>query len=234
MEIELSARLKDDLKWDLSKVDGDNFFWHLQLGIGEFSFDDEMAFQAASIAVKKYSEAIQPFLERTIGVSLYQGSLLCDDQTVQWLRMVARNLPEELPVFLIFEMEGISRSETLALISPDRFEQFELILKPDPRQKGENPKIGVCMFEGIESVLQILDRDSLSYRVIYQSHLTEQWDGLDEIIVSHTLSSRGRRMLKGFEAAGGIVREFGAEGFEPPTYWSQTSRASQTALYPEK
>ncbi len=26
---------------------------------------------------------------------------------------------------------------------------------------------------------------------------------------------------------------FGAEGFEPPTYWSQTSRASQTALCPD-
>lgn len=27
---------------------------------------------------------------------------------------------------------------------------------------------------------------------------------------------------------------FGAEGFEPPAYWSQTSRASQTALCPVK
>ncbi len=26
----------------------------------------------------------------------------------------------------------------------------------------------------------------------------------------------------------------GAEGFEPPAYWSQTSRASQAALYPDK
>ncbi len=29
-----------------------------------------------------------------------------------------------------------------------------------------------------------------------------------------------------------LLREFGAEGFEPPTYWSQTSRASQAALRP--
>lgn len=27
---------------------------------------------------------------------------------------------------------------------------------------------------------------------------------------------------------------FGAEGFEPPAYWSQTSRANQAALCPEK
>lgn len=26
----------------------------------------------------------------------------------------------------------------------------------------------------------------------------------------------------------------GVEGFEPPTYWSQTSRASRTALYPDR
>ncbi len=32
----------------------------------------------------------------------------------------------------------------------------------------------------------------------------------------------------------GCVEEIGAEGFEPPTLWSQTRCASQTALYPEK
>ena len=31
-----------------------------------------------------------------------------------------------------------------------------------------------------------------------------------------------------------ISKNIGVEGFEPPTYWSQTSRASQAALYPGK
>ena len=30
-----------------------------------------------------------------------------------------------------------------------------------------------------------------------------------------------------------ILKMVGVEGFEPPTFWSQTKRASQTALYPE-
>lgn len=42
-------------------------------------------------------------------------------------------------------------------------------------------------------------------------------------------SLRGQNYLAALPLIG-----FGAEGFEPPTYWSQTSRASQTALYPDK
>lgn len=30
-----------------------------------------------------------------------------------------------------------------------------------------------------------------------------------------------------------VLKMVGVEGFEPPTYWSQTSRASRTALYPD-
>lgn|GEM_PF-7073321 len=30
-----------------------------------------------------------------------------------------------------------------------------------------------------------------------------------------------------------FIKKVGTEGFEPPTYWSQTSRANQTALCPE-
>ncbi len=77
-------------------------------------------------------------------------------------------------------------------------------------------------------------------RVVPERLMTENWGELDAIIaIEGAISSYGERMLKGFEAAGGkrIIcskKNFGVEGFEPPTYCSQSSRASQAALYPDR
>ena len=77
-------------------------------------------------------------------------------------------------------------------------------------------------------------------RVVPERLMTENWGELDAIIaVEGAISPYGERMLQGFEAAGGKKmiysrRGFGVEGFEPPTYCSQSSRASQAALYPDR
>ena len=86
--------------------------------------------------------------------------------------------------------------------------------------------------------------------MIEELFLTESWEGVDRLyVLSEATTSQGKRKLLGFCAAGGtvivegeslglpnevLVKNFGAEGFEPPAYWSQTSRASQTALCPAK
>jgi hypothetical protein len=240
-EILLPARLSDDLKWDLSQQSGSELLWHLQLGIGEFPWEDEMAFQACCLAVKHFLERIRPLGGQTKGVSLYQGPLLDSPQAMDWLRRLAGEFPEEMRIFLVFDLHDVPRAEALARVSHSNFAHFELVLTPDPRQQGDNPRRGICMpalsewTESFEQMLRIFDHAKMPYRVIHERVMHEQWDGLDEIwILPQTISPRGQRMLLGFEAAGGTVKTFGAEGFEPPTYWSQTSRASQTALCPEK
>ncbi len=76
-------------------------------------------------------------------------------------------------------------------------------------------------------------------RVVPERLMTENWGELDAIIaIEGAISPYGERMLMGFEAAGGkkmiySKKNFGVEGFEPPTYCSQSSRASQAALYPD-
>ena len=243
VEIVLRARLGDDLNWGeaLAQAEGKEVLWILDLGIeaNEFNFEDEMAFQACSLALKHFAELC--LLPGVRGVVLYRGPMNLSeaDTLAAWLRLAASVLPEDLPLFLSFNVEALSRTEALALASPGRFEHFELILTPEVRQRGKNPALGVCMpqegfVQEMEQVLQRLDTEEKSYRIVYEAVLTEQWDGLDEILVlENSLSPRGERNLKGFLAAGGTVKRIGAEGFEPPAYWSQTSRASQTALCPE-
>ena len=111
------------------------------------------------------------------------------------------------------------------------------------------PEEALCTGPILHKLDCLFDRLLSPFRVIPEPFLTELWEGVDFLYVfSEALSPQGKRKLLGFCAAGGTVivegdriglpqeisaKEFGAEGFEPPAYWSQTSRASQTALCPE-
>src|SRR5579872_3728900 len=108
------------------------------------------------------------------------------------------------------------------------------------------------ILSALEKTFRQLQERKISYRLIPESLLVEQWDGIDFLIVhSESLSPQGRRALKGFCAAGGTLvvigeplsennafcevtfpewevgKKIGAEGFEPPTHCSQSSCASQ-------
>lgn len=247
-EVLLSARLGDDLNWEqaLEKAkrlvsENRRILWVLDLGLerADFDLEDEMAFQAASVAIRQFcSCCLVPGVD---GVVLYRGrlDLSLADSMAAWLRMGAALLPEDLSIFLDFDVTGMSRIDALSLSSPERFEHFEVRLSPEVRIFGKDPSLGICIpeadaWEEVEKILKKLDEEKRSYRVVYEAFLTEQWDGLDEILVlEEVLSARGLRKLKGFLASGGRVIKVGAEGFEPPAYWSQTSRASQAALCPE-
>ncbi len=175
--------------------------------------------------------------DKPVGDEALQKRLFCAEVHVAYFQMLAHKLPDELPLILHLEAkETGTLAETLHLLSPERFEHFEL----QPGRAGES-NIGVCFPPDTECGKEVLEKiDRLLSRLphfkpVYENLLTEQWDGLDELYVfPEALTARGRRKLMGFEAAGGKVHEFGAEGFEPPTYWSQTSRASQTALCPDQ
>ncbi len=78
------------------------------------------------------------------------------------------------------------------------------------------PQIGVCLpsdpfwneavLEKIDRLLLDLEQSGIAYRVLSEEKLTEEWDGIDEIIVfSSTLTARGKRKLLGFSASGGSV-----------------------------
>ncbi len=113
------------------------------------------------------------------------------------------------------------------------------------KREEEESLLGILLPEPLplesfwEEFFVFLERTKSRYRLLYQSCATQKWDGLYEICTfSYCVNEKMERILQGFQAAGGKVRllekNFGAEGFEPPTYWSQTSRASQAALCPER
>lgn len=178
--------------------------------------------------------------------------LFCADVFAHYFQMLSHSLPDELPLTLCFETQGCGTlAEKRQLLSRERFEHFHLVTEVS------DASFAVCMPEEgrcSEAVLAKLDHFfetcSLPYRVIEEAFLTESWEGVDLLyVISEAVTTQGKRKLMGFCAAGGKVivdgvslglsnevsaEKFGAEGFEPPAYWSQTSRASQTALCPER
>lgn len=188
-------------------------------------------------------QAINPHLLKLFSIQLM----------MQYLHQLAAPLPDDIDIFVQIEgLDSLRPSERVELISDEHFSYITL----DRAKNNEAtigvvlPQIGQVNYDVLDQILLTLDGQNISYRVIPEKLLTEKWCGIDELIViSRAVSTEGIRMLQGFNAAMGSViwigdaiegiegesfeRRFGAEGFEPPTFWSQTRRASQTALCSE-
>ncbi len=185
----------------------------------------------------------------------HQKRLFCADAFAYYFQKLAHALPDEAPIFLHFDTQGCgSLAEVFQLSAKERFEPFLLSFSS---QREEDSPWAVCLplqekcSEGILHQLnQLFSKIKKPFRIIEELFLTESWEGVDTIFVlSDSVTMQGKRKLRGFCSAGGFVvvegeilglpnevsmKEFGAEGFEPPTYWSQTSRASQAALCPDR
>lgn len=134
--------------------------------------------------------------------------LFCADAFAAYFQMLAHKLPDELPLQLIFDRQYAgSKAENHQLLSPERFAHFLL--------EGEmgDAQIGVCLPQDAlcsQGALDRLDRLLAALpnpcRVIPESLLAEQWEGLDILcVLSGALTVQGRRKLMGFCAAGGRV-----------------------------
>ncbi len=82
------------------------------------------------------------------------------------------------------------------------------------------PTVGLCLpndacmhsavIQRLDSLISDLKEQKVIFRIVPEEKLTEQWDGLDKLIVlSSALSPQGKRKLLGFAAAGGTVLTIG-------------------------
>ncbi len=142
--------------------------------------------------------------------------IFCAEIYIAYFQMLSHKLPDEAPIILSLDPERVGTpAQKLQLLSSERFEHFQIEIGPV-----FDSNIGICFPPDTECsglVLRKIDRliETLSsFRAVYENLLTEEWHGLDEIyVIPEALTERGRRKLKGFEAAGGQVIAFGAEGF---------------------
>lgn len=261
-----SALLWDDAieKAQEASQKGRMIFWELQLGLEEkeFPIHDEGVFEALGKALKYFRERVfSLFSHNSIGAAIYRGpldlsSIFSSNETSQnepsfekkeyyldlyatYFQVLAHKMPDDLPIYALFDASGLSRMEALYLLSQERFEHFQVAVRnlncifwclgweealsslgwignghaPILRAA---PTLGVCLssnlqyLESFKHLLDALDTLSLPYRIVSEPFLTQEWDGLEElIVVSSSIGKKEKRKLLGFCAAGGRVISFG-------------------------
>ncbi len=173
---------------------------------------------------------------------------------IEFLHRLGSIVPETIPLYVSFYLSHPYRlSEIATLFSKERFLHLQVRVENCPLSfEGEClwgvilPQEHLIDYELLDEMLKALLVKTETFRVLPEAMVSDMWHGLEYILFSSKcLTREGERMLQGFNAAGGKAyyydegvglhdeERFGVEGFEPPTYCSQSSRASQTALYPE-
>jgi hypothetical protein len=223
--IELPCQPHHDLNWSgelaLAKEFKGKIVWYFNLGLEDpfFPIEDQLRFSSIALALQQFTKDVWPnFQEQTLALCLYRG-LMAD--FIIYFQMLAHKLPDEAPIWLLFEVEShLPVSKALQLIFLEGFEHFKIALKgkllPLEGYRWDHEKIvyhplSVTTGAVFPTELDALSRfDSLlsrgPVRVIPEAYLSEQWEGLDRLlVVSDSLTIQGGRMLKGFLATGGEV-----------------------------
>lgn len=149
----------------------------------------------------------QGLAEKNIDPEIYSATLFS-----QYLHRLASCLPDEMQPLLLCEIAPEQKIEEVVLpICRRRFEHFGIRFtnRVIPIEGEEAIAISLPQDEkydpiALKSLFNALD--GFKYKCIPEEHLNEHWDGVDIVVVDEeSLGDTGRRMLLGFEAAGGRV-----------------------------
>lgn len=130
----------------------------------------------------------------------------------EYLHRLGSFLPDTVSIIAYVDARDAgSLAEQAYLFSVERTGHLQLEIEngklPNVRNRQEISR-GVCLHENgcLESLEEVLLNLQGPYRIVPEAVLNEHWDGLEELIVLEKfLTARGRRMLQGFIAAGGMV-----------------------------
>lgn len=189
-----------------------------------------------------YKVALKKRLEGALYPEL-QKSVYCYEYYYQHCKELYSFFDHEWQCCLFFDMTGVGILEQIYGTSLEKIDCFSLSLnRHQMTHLREDASLGVMVPHlpnlkersalQLVNLIKALNQFGIHYRLLPEFFMYEYWDGIEEIIVMEgPYTENGKRGLAGFKASMGKV--IGVEGFEPPTYCSQSSRANQAALHPE-
>jgi hypothetical protein len=133
---------------------------------------------------------------------------------VEFLHRLGSIIPETIPLHCFFHL---SHEYTLAqlatLFSKERFLHLKFHIEGSllPFEEKEEPTWGIVLpqeqridYELLDEMLTQLLKKTAHFRILPEGLISELWHGLDNILfASKSLTKDGKRMLQGFNAAGG-------------------------------
>jgi hypothetical protein len=147
--------------------------------------------------------------------------LFAADTFAAYLHRLASFLPDGTVPFAFFDARTLdSPAYTAQLFSKERFKHLYLGVNDWEFSfvDGEIPALAICLPSDpycdrriaaeLDRVMKELYSKATPFRIICEENLTEEWDGLDQlIIIPESISPRGKRKLQGFAAAGGEIKQ---------------------------
>ncbi len=225
----LPARLDQDLDWKLPET-AEQVLWQMDFGLedGSVPLDDEAAFRSYGIALDHFVATVwKTCQEKTVGICLYAGRpdaawILKDgpadiDAFAEYLHRLASFLPDEAAICCRFDVAHLTDPGRIAhLLSKERFAHLDLKVEGTTLFSTPQAATGICVplienfTQGIEEELSALilelQNQEISFRMISEAFLTEEWNELEKLhVLSKAISPLGKRKLQGFCAAGGVV-----------------------------
>jgi len=200
----LDASPSSDLDWE--EISRDGIFF---LDFGGIDLFDEAKQNANLLAVEEFSKCFPSAKEVILAKT--DGKLEKLDVFSEYLHLLAAQLSDETVPILLCEIEEEALLEDLVLaLCRRRFEHFKLVFSKKRIPIEGDEKIVISIPQDAkydpEVFKEIFSAVLEPFKCIPEEHLNEHWDGVDVLIVEpDSLGEMGKRMLLGFEAAGGKV-----------------------------
>lgn len=168
------------------------------------------------LQIKEFSDALPNEFEDTSILKLF-----CRDVCAEYLDSLTERIFDEIPLFICFNAESIQNPLLLLqLIARERYGRMEPIISHSALSLEANASLAICFpdsklkcqkyYAAFNEALTFLQVKAIPFRLVSESHLNAEWDGLDFILcASAGLSNSGKRRLCGFNAAGGTVVALG-------------------------
>lgn len=146
--------------------------------------------------------------------------LFCRNSAVEYVEMLAEQLPADLAVCMIFEegrgLNSLLQARTLAKDRFERIMRVDLSGGINTNLYNEKAVIGICLppmnynkpsqYEGLEDSIKWLEEHEMSLRFVSEPYLTTDWHNLDYLlVVPNGITPLTMRKLRGFCVAGGVV-----------------------------
>lgn len=199
----------------------EKLIWYLDCGLFDalrYPLAHEGQYVALQLALEHFFTVLwAEFSPFSRSVSLYRGRFPKDlEERNLWgeyLQLLTHGWMHKIPLEIAFEGGEETLVEAIALSHPDAYGKMAVLGK-GCWHLDKPAAVGVYLPEGdsippeYHRILETLYRSGQPYKIIPEGQLTIAWAGLDILICkTDLLSTKGRRALQGFIAAGGVVEE---------------------------
>lgn len=140
---------------------------------------------------------------------LFIKKLFYRDQYLHFIKLLSAGLPDELNIYIEHTTHFANAAENAYFFSQAAFEHIQLINHPI---EIAHPKMGIAvpempqLLDQLNQVMDYFKNNEIAFKTIPEQLLTQEWDGLDTLVVfSSSISAQTKRKLMGFCAAGGTL-----------------------------